>query len=237
MLILYSIILNILKPINERAGRFIVIYGPNNLGKSTQISNLANRLLTVSNKVVKYKYALYDLEPTGPLINNYLRHPELLDREYTVSEMQSVWAQNRRDFQNTLVELLNYGFHVVVEDYLGTSIAWGMTFGVDRSVLEKYNSDLIIPDISINLDGERFTGSIERGHRHEDTVEDIWDKNRKIHLQLAKDYGWKLINANQTVDKVGQDIWNLVEPMIPIVDGRPSKRIDIYQKVLFKDEK
>lgn len=196
-------------------GKFIVIYSPNNLGKSTQLELLKARLAGEGGKYVFIKYPRYDLEPTGPLINAILRHPDTLDKEYTEAELQELFAQNRRDFQPQLEQLLAEGTTVIAEDYKGTGIAWGMTRDVPLEYLESINSDLLEPDLSILLDGKRFIQGKENGtHRNESAEQVLWEKNRKIHQDLAKRYTWHIVNANQTKEKVHQDIWKLVEPVL-----------------------
>lgn len=196
-------------------GKFVVIYSPNNLGKSTQLDLLRARLADSGGKYMFIKYPIYDLEPTGPLINTILRHPEILDKQYSEAELQALFAQNRRDFQPQLRGLLAEGTTVIAEDYKGTGIAWGMTRDVSLEYLEKINKDLLEPDLSILLDGKRFLQGKESGaHRNEGAEQKLWEKNRKIHRDLAKRYGWQLVNANQPKEQVHQDIWKLVEPVL-----------------------
>jgi thymidylate kinase len=46
-------------------GKFIVLYGANNLGKSTQVELLVNNLRTLQHWKLthKVKYPIYDLDP------------------------------------------------------------------------------------------------------------------------------------------------------------------------------
>lgn len=198
-----------LKNIKDR-GQFIVIYASNNLGKSEQAKRLASNFIMEGKQVLVIKYPIYELAPTGPMINKILRNPEELGREVSELELQTHFAQNRRDFQQTLVNILNAGIPIIAEDYTGTGIAWGMTRGIDIETLEELNKDLLIPDISILLDGDRFTTSIEKKHRNESESSSIWNKNRQIHLRLAERYGWKVIHANQSVDNVGKDVARVI---------------------------
>lgn len=195
-------------------GKFIVIYGANNLGKSTQIGLLAKAILARGLDVLKVKYAIYGLEPTGPLINTILRAPDTLDKKYSEDEFQKIQAQNKKDFQPIIQTLLGAGINVVAEDYKGTGIAWGLTRDVSIETLEKNNEGLIDPDLAILLDGERFTTKVEAKHRNEDGENGIWEKNRKIQLELAEKYNWEKVNANQIIEKVHEDIMKLVEPLI-----------------------
>lgn len=187
-------------------GKFIVLYGPNNLGKTTQAKILVDALTLLGINVRYLKYPVYDLEPTGPIINSVLRHGVSMSAE----ELQRVFAQNRRDYEPRLREDLENGISVVAEDYTGTGFAWGMTHGVSFAALEEMNRGLLREDLAILLDGERLTSGIERGHRHEDGSN--WDLNRRIHLGLMAMYRWEFVNANGTENEVHVRIKDLVLP-------------------------
>src|ERR1051325_8874899 len=66
----------------KHRGKFITIYGVNNLGKTTQARLLAGEIaewvtqktgITDGVKSVYRKYPIYELPPSGPMINRYLR--------------------------------------------------------------------------------------------------------------------------------------------------------------------
>lgn len=54
-------------------GRFIALYGINNIGKSTQVKLLFQRLFASGVRVEIVKYPIYDLNPTGNKLNEILR--------------------------------------------------------------------------------------------------------------------------------------------------------------------
>jgi thymidylate kinase len=56
-----------------RQGKFIAIYGINNIGKSTQTSLLVQQLLKNNIRVEFIKYPIYNLNPTGKKLNEILR--------------------------------------------------------------------------------------------------------------------------------------------------------------------
>lgn len=186
-------------------GKFIVLYGANNLGKSVQIRNLSEKLHDKGKNLRVIKYPVYDLEPTGPKINAALREGLKLSAE----ELQREFAQNRRDFEPVLRGFLERGDWVISEDYKGTGIAWGITYGVSIAKMEEINRGLLDEDIAILLDGERFASGIERRHKHEQDTN--WELARKVHLELAERYGWRVVNANQLEKNVASDIWTAVK--------------------------
>ncbi len=54
-------------------GKFLALYGINNIGKSTQTNLLVQRLLVAGVRVEYVKYPIYDLDPTGKMLNEILR--------------------------------------------------------------------------------------------------------------------------------------------------------------------
>ena len=81
--------------------------------------------------------------------------------------------------------------------------------GADRILLDLANIGLIKPDLEILLDGARFTEAKEIGHTHEDNSSHM-DDARQAHLNLADEFGWYIVNANQTKEEVHEEIWGIV---------------------------
>lgn len=194
-----------------REGLFIVIYGINNLGKTTQAKMLVEVFQQAGLAAEYLKYPIYDLAPTGPKINEILRSGEkqLISEE----ELQKIYIQNRIDYQPQLVKKISEGVNIVAEDYSGTGIAWGWSKGADLENLIVLNIGLVKPDIEILLDGERFISGKEENHLHESNDE-LMDKCRDNHLMLAARFGWQVVDANQAIEEVQRDILKVVEQKI-----------------------
>jgi len=175
----------------------IVIYGAPNLGKTVQSKMLSRAL-----NGFYIKYPVYDLSPTGPLINTALRETSNI----TTLELQTLCAQNRRDFEPALKALLKKR-PVIAEAYTQTGIISGVFEGESEKTLKELNAGLLSEDFAILLDGERFTEAIEKNHRFE---ANNWEKTRALHKKFGRKLGWKRVNANQPKEKVHQDIMSLV---------------------------
>ena len=193
---------------NKPKGKLIVFYGINNLGKTTQAKMLVDYFNRKNIKAEYLKYAIYDLEPTGKLINEYLRNGN--PNNFSPREFQLLQYINKVNFEDILKEKLNKGISVVAEDYSGTSIAWGAGARVDRALLEYLYSFIYKEDLAILFDGERFTDSIEKNHKHENDAI-LTERVRQAHLALAKKYNWKKINANQKIDEIHNDILKIID--------------------------
>ena len=183
-------------------GKLIVLYGINNIGKTTQAEKLISYLKSNNFKVHHFKIPVYDLEPTGPQINKILRSKK---QEVSEEEFQRLYAQNRKDYQPVVEEKLDQGFIVLAEDYTGTGLAWGSVKGASMEYLKEINQDILQEDLAILLDGERFEKGRETLHIHE-TDHELTEKVRQKHLELAKEFNWKIVNANQPIEKVFEDI-------------------------------
>ena len=190
-------------------GRFIVIYSSNNLGKSKQIELLEAVWQSMDRPYTKLKFPIYESE-TGELINRALRGVGEEKLVISEAELQVLYAENRRQFEPELLRLLEEG-DVIAEDYVGTGLAWGLTRGVPREYLDEINAGLLEPDITILLDGDRFTSGIERQHRNESAGQEVWETNRRIHQELGSELGWEVVNANQSPEKIHERIMEIIE--------------------------
>jgi thymidylate kinase len=188
-------------------GKLIVLYGVNNLGKSTQAKIMVDRLSEKSLSAAYLKYPIYDLEPSGSLINEYLRHGN--PRKFSSREFQIMMVMNRTQYDSELRDRLAAGEWIVAEDYIGTGIAWGMGAGVDKIFLEKLNQHLIGEDVGLLFDGKRFMQAQEKNHQHE-TDDDLTEKVRQTHQELAKDYSWPIVEANGTIEDVSAVVWRIL---------------------------
>ncbi len=188
-------------------GKFIVFYGINNLGKTTQAKMLVDYLNKKNIKTEYLKYPVYDLEPAGKLINEYLRGGN--PNNFSPRELQLLHYIDRISFESALKEKLSKGVIIIAEDYFGTAVAWGAGAGVDRALLEYLYSFIYKEDLAILFDGERFTSSIEKNHKHETDLQ-LTSRVRKVHLNLAKKYNWIKIDANRTIDEIHNDILKII---------------------------
>ncbi len=184
-------------------GQFIVLYGINNLGKSTQAHMLVDALNARGIAAEYLKYPVYDLSPSGPLINAYLREGNPFG--LSAREAQILYTLNRTQYEPLLHQKLADGITVIAEDYIGTGLAWGGGAGVDMDFLATINSHLLPEDRAFLFEGQRFTEGIESSHKHEQDDE-LTSKVKDLHQMLAHKHGWTLINANQDKEVIHHEL-------------------------------
>lgn len=194
-----------------KKGKFIVLYGINNLGKTTQAKLLVKNLKKNKYKAEYLKYPIYNLEPSGPILNNFLRG----GNKYKLSrrDAQFIYALNRTQYENKLLKKLEKGINIVAEDYTGTGLAWGIGSGVDEKFLNNVNAHLLREDLGILFEGKRFMHSIEKDHKHENDNK-LMDKVKKAHLYLAKKNKWQTVDANLSVEEIEKIIWDKVKKVL-----------------------
>lgn len=185
-------------------GSFIVLYGINNLGKTTQAKKLVERLNTEGENAVYLKYPIYDLAPSGPMLNAYLRE----GNPYNLSarEAQLLYAMNRTQYENELKTLLANGTHVVAEDYTGTGVCWGIGAGVDSAFMKDINSHLLTEDVAFLFSGKRFTEATEQSHKHE-TDDTLIARVEHVHAEQGNTHNWIPVHANNSIDDIHEHLW------------------------------
>lgn len=190
---------------------FITLYGINNIGKSTQAKRLVDRLKSEGLDAVYVKFPVYDVEPTGRYLNEFLRSGGA--QSITEEELQMWFTLNRYQFQPTLQKWIAEGKIVVAEDYTGTGLAWGTVKGASIEWLEALNDGLVKEDLAVLLDGERFGHAAEKEHIHESN-DTFMKRSRQVHLELGEKYGWVKVPVEGNAEEVAERLWQLIEPSL-----------------------
>lgn len=189
-------------------GRFIVIYGMNNLGKTTQINQLAQYFKQKNFSVRILKFPKYDFEPTGPQLFNYSHGGNSLN--ITLEKIIELAIANQKDFQPEIKKFLDNGDIIICENYYLDNIVWGQMHDLKMDYLKADIANYIQPDLSILFDGEeQFESGIDPNHPYETDV-NIWNKGRQLYLNLCNDYNLQIIQADRVKENVFADLIKLI---------------------------
>jgi len=194
-------------------GKFITIYGINNIGKSTQAQILTEKLINAGYDAEFLKYPNYSVEPSGKFLDSVLRGDGSSgpsEQKISEDELQMWFVLNRYQFQPEIEKKLAEGKILVAEDYVGTGIAWGVAKGLDRKWLEALNANLTKEDLAVMLYGNRHITAKEPSHIHEQN-DALIEKCRLVHEDLAKRYGWKKVEVKEQITETADGLWEVVE--------------------------
>lgn len=195
--------------------KFIAFEGIDGSGKSTQISMLIE-WLKINTKVKLYRTE----EPFDKKTKKQLK-----ETHFTPVRQLDLLIEDRREHCKFIVKpMLDCGFWVFCDRYSPSSLAYqGYGHGLDLSYIERLNDDAtggLKPDLTIILDCF-VENAISRKTEPLDYMEvdrPFLERVRLGYLELAGQYGWTIVDANQPQERVFEEVKKLIVPMIPEED-------------------
>lgn len=204
-------------------GLLITIEGGEGAGKSTQITHLQDKLVAAGKDVVSLR------EPGGTVISEQIREVVLSTKNtgmaYT-TEVLLFQAARSQIYSELVLPALEAGKIVLIDRSRDSSVVYqGMVRGFGKDLIEQLNNistketypDLTLlldVDVKIGLKRREDSGKADRLDLEDSTFH---DKIREAYLQLAQENShnrWKIIDANKTVEEVGQAMWQVVSEKI-----------------------
>ena len=203
------------------SGKFITLEGIDGSGKTTQGIILKNKLEEFGKDV------LFTREPGGVSgaeeIRNLLVKGEK-DRWSNITEILLFFASRRHHLEKVLLPAINKGKIVICDRFTDSTIVYQgrenihlkkLIIELNKSVIE------IIPDLTLIIDIDP-TKSLNRGlsrkseeMRFEKFGLEFQTTARNGYISLAKtEKRYKLIDGNNSKDKVHQMIWNKVSKFL-----------------------
>lgn len=192
-------------------GKFITIYGINNIGKSTHAQILTERLIKEGFDAEFLKYPNYSVEPSGKFLDHVLRGSDA--QSITEDELQLWFVLNRYQYQPEIERKLAEGKTLIVEDYIGTGVAWGVAKGLPLDWMESINKHLLREDFAIYMSGHRNLQAKEAKHIHEQDDE-LAERCRQIHEELAEKYGWIRVELQEEITDTAKLMWETAEKFL-----------------------
>ena len=196
-----------------KKGKFIVICGVEGSGKGTQI-NLIKEHFKGNDNIV------FTREPGGTDIAEKIRDIILNENIDPLTEAYLFAAARREHIIKKIKPLLEEGKTIICDRFVYSSLVYqglGRNLGIDfvdrlnRPVIEGFYPDKIIYlDLEPEIGLERIKKNNRETNRLDNEKLDFYKKCREGFLHLANNEPNKfiIINANQSEEKVFQDIKN-----------------------------
>ncbi|HET9098662.1 MAG TPA: dTMP kinase [Candidatus Saccharimonadales bacterium] len=230
-------------------GKYIVIEGPEGVGKSTQISELARRMRAAGLPVRTFREPDSQSDLTARAIRHLTQDPR-----YPMNTRTEVLLYNAARSQSLQVikQSVEQGLTCIVDRNYLTTLAiqyygrgdvpdYPTINGIISFAVGDCEPDLcIVLDAPVNVLKARLSNRYQ-GERFDNLDESFLERVRAGYLWEAKQRGFPVIFATQETDKVANDIWKLVSgelavrsksepaPVAPpvsvkqVLDGRQSK--------------
>ena len=179
---------------------FIVLEGIDGSGKSSVIRRLEEYLESEGRKVI------VTAEPTQGRIGKIVAETEGL-----IPESEALlFTADRAHHTKEINDWLSQGYTVICDRYFASTLAYQSAAGTDIQWLKTINSRVIRqPDVTIllDIDPEVSLKRVDsRGEKTRFEKLDYLRKVRKVYLDIADEYCFKVIDADRTPDEVAEDV-------------------------------
>ena len=187
-------------------GAFVVLEGSDGSGKTTQA-----RLLCAALRREGYKVHP-TAEPSRSTVGRLIRR-RILHGKKTRPEVEALlFAADRfLHLESEILPALAVGRIVVCDRYIYASFAYQGAQGVDSQWLQEINQFAIKPDLALYLDVPAKIG-MGRIKRKKSLLEklELQERVRKEYLKLTKTGELTFVDATQSIEKVGENVLDLV---------------------------
>ncbi len=187
--------------------RLIAMEGIDQSGKQTQTRLLAKTLRKKHFKVNTISFPIYDSR-SGRQLTEFLEGK----KSYPPQMIHMLYSLNRWENLEKIREIIKHSDYLIMDRYSPSNIAYGVAKGLDRQWLTILEKGLPIPDLVIILDvpvSSSFTRKLKKRDMHEKDRHYL-GKVRQSYKTLARQFGWKLIDANASADEVHERVWREV---------------------------
>ncbi|KIK92646.1 hypothetical protein PAXRUDRAFT_146891 [Paxillus rubicundulus Ve08.2h10] len=211
-------------------GAFIAIEGLDRSGKSTQAARLLSRLQSDSAHAQSSDPSAVLIKfpdrttAIGKTIDGYLRSETELDDH----AIHLLFSANRWELAPIIQAHLTAGTTVLADRYAFSGIA----FSAQKTPPLRYewcrapDVGLPAPDLTLFLNVEPEVAMLRGGYGEERyETREVQRKVREVFERIGREMNegesgkWVVVDAGQDRDKVAQDIWEAVEPVLNCVDS------------------
>ncbi len=200
-------------------GVFIAIEGIDAVGKKTQTSILRAWLGSKGLTTRTLSFPAYETV-IGREIKKFLAGTV----NYPQEVRAMLYAANRWEKKAELEEILSKTDAVIVNRYTGSNLAYGMSNGLELEWLLHLEDGLPRPDLVLVLDAPPDRLVPRRGDRKDSYEKNIslQEKARSAYLQLARRFGWTVVDAAGGIEETGQGVASVVSEMLEARKARKT---------------
>ena len=187
-------------------GIFVVLEGSDGSGKTTQARVLCAALRRKGYKVHP------TAEPSRSTVGRLIRRRILYGKKTRPEVEALLFAADRfLHLESEILPALAVGRIVVCDRYIYASFAYQGAQGVDSQWLQEINQFAIKPDLALYLDVPAKTG-MGRIKRKKSLLEklELQERVREEYFKLAETGELTLVDATQSIEKVGENVLDLV---------------------------
>ncbi len=189
------------------AARLIAIEGIDQSGKHTQTRLLAKTLREKHFKVKTISFPIYDSR-SGRQLREFLEGRT----SYPPQMIHMLYSLNRWENLEKIRLIMKHSDYLIMDRYSPSNIAYGVAKGLDRQWLTILEKGLPIADLVIVLDvpvSSSFTRKLDKRDVHEKDRHYL-AKVKQSYKTLARQFGWKLVDANASADETHERVWKEV---------------------------
>jgi dTMP kinase len=192
-------------------GLLIAFEGLDQSGKQTQAELLRQRLTESGRTVRLFSFPDYHT-PIGIQLGRALRG----EHEYAADVMQLLYVANRYEWKDEIARQRDAGTILICDRYLASSVAYGEAHGLDAAWLAEVQKYLPQPDLTILLDippevsARRKTSDRDKYERDLPMLARVRDS----YLRQAQNGGWRRIDGDRDLERVGQDVFTAVSALM-----------------------
>ena len=196
-----------------REGRIIVLEGIDKAGKGTQCKLLQNDIMKAGFNCKTIDFPDYST-PIGKEIRLFLDGR----RSYSSEVKHMLLSVNRWEKKEEIEKMLQNGTIIIMDRYYQSNIVYGLSNGLDLNWLINLEKGLPKEDIVIILEIDPAT-SYNRVNRNRDLFEknlEFLSNVKQNYQKLSKVYNWKIVNGEETVEKIHLKTSSLVKEKLSI---------------------
>ena len=196
-----------------REGQIIVLEGIDKAGKGTQCKLLQNDIIKAG-----FNCKILDFPDYSTPIGKEIRL--LLDgrRSYSKEVQHMLLSVNRWEKKEEIETMLQNGTIIIMDRYYQSNIVYGLSNGLDINWLINLDKGLPKENIVIILEIDPQTSYKRVTHNR-----DLFEKNLELlsnvkqnYQKLSQIYNWKIVNGEETEEKIHLKISSLVKEKLNI---------------------